>query len=109
MSRRQTFVMRALAGEVLDLAEIDEDIGLWHRADTRLELHEWLGMSRREYALFVERPESLRVILAAHKSGKSVEELLESINRDGVSLAARGASKADAAAIRQWLRKTGRL
>lgn len=109
MSRKATFVERALAGDVLDLSEIDEDVDAWHASETTESLAEWLGMSEDEYALFVERPDALRVILAARKQTKSVRELLESIERDGMSLAARGASDHDAEQIRAWLKKTGRL
>lgn len=33
---------------------IEDKIDAWHEAETSLLLHEWLGMSRSEYALFVE-------------------------------------------------------
>ncbi len=38
--------------------ELLDAIDAWHESDSHLELHEWLDMTREEYAAFVEdRPE----------------------------------------------------
>jgi len=61
-------VERALKGRIVDVdEEVDNEISRWHASDSKLKLHDWLGMTRDEYALFVEQPEALRLILAGRK------------------------------------------
>ncbi len=109
MSSRQTFVERALAGDVLDLGAIDDEIAAWHESDCELSLHAWLGLTSEEYDLFAERAESLRVILAARRSGQDLRSLLRATDRDSSALAGRGASLSELARVREWMQKTGRL
>lgn len=64
MSKRQTFMDRALSGEIEDPEEIVSNyIGEWHESATALPLHRWLGFTQEEYALFVEKPEFLPILL----------------------------------------------
>lgn len=70
VSRRRTFVDLALSGLIADPEEAVNDYAAeWHEASTRLSLHEWLGFTREEYALFVEKPECLRTRLARIDAG----------------------------------------
>jgi hypothetical protein len=87
--------------------DADEFVARWHDSDSDEELHEFLGLTWDEYALWTERPETLRLIIAAHKFGEPVEVLLE--RSDDVAVAARGLSPADADSVREWLQRTGRL
>jgi hypothetical protein len=106
MTSHDTFIARALAGEVLDpIAEAFAAIDEWHDASTDLDLPQWLGMTKEEYRLFAEKPESIRTILAAKKNNVDVFTLLQ----EGTRLAARGASPQELADLRQWLISTGRL
>jgi hypothetical protein len=43
--------------------EINDKIDEWHESDSPLSLQEWLGMSRDEYAAFVEGQAGQRVDL----------------------------------------------
>jgi hypothetical protein len=64
-SERRTFVDLALAGLIADPEEaVNDYIAEWHESDTRLPLHEWLGLTQEQHALFVEKPECLRTLLA---------------------------------------------
>ena len=108
MSKHRTFVERALAGEVLDLGTIDDEIDQWHSAPGSMSLPKWLGMTDAEYQLFVERPEALKIILMARRYGQDLHSLLKATD-NAVALAARGASAAEATLVRDWLAKTGRL
>ena len=110
MSKHVTFVERALKGKIVDVdEEIDNEMVLWHASDSKLSLHEWLGMTRDEYALFVERPEALRFILAGKKYRTSVKDLLAR-DSTGFALAARGdLSPQQMAEITQWLKTTNRI
>jgi len=107
MSRRVTFIERLLSGAEVDLDAIDDAIDAWHSSGESCELHEWLGMSRDEYDLFVERPESLRLILLGRQHARNPRELLRAM--DDNAIAARGTSASEVARIREWLKSTGRL
>ncbi|TCC64755.1 hypothetical protein E0H73_10375 [Kribbella pittospori] len=110
-SHHQTFVSACLSGSAL-LDDVDDWVDEWHESDGRtdtgpLSLDEFLGFEPSEGALWAEKPESLRFIVAAHRYGRPVEELLQS--RDEFALAARTTASEDADAVLDWLRQTGRL
>jgi hypothetical protein len=109
MSKHVTFVERALAGDVLDLAgEIDDDIDAWNESDSELQLHEWLGLTQDEYNLFATQPSLLRLILMSRRwDDGTLLELARDPN--DVKLAARGATPAELETAHQWLRQTGRI
>ena|SRR2546425_5100628 len=108
MSSKRSIVERLLSGEECELSRIDDEIDAWHEADTTIPLHEWLGFTPDEYQLYVEKPASIRIILAARHQNRSLKELLAA--KDATSLiAARGASRAELTALRKWLKATGRL
>lgn len=112
MSEHQaTFVAACLSGAAL-LEDVDDWVDKWHDSAGRtargaIELDEFLGFEPDEGALWAERPESLRFIVAAHRYQRPVAELLAS--RDDFALAARGSNTAQAEAVLDWLRRTGRL
>ena len=105
MSRKRSIVERLLSGEECDLTRIDDEIDAWHEADTTVPLHEWLGLTPDEYELYVEKPASIRIILAARHHNRPVKELLAA--NDATSLT--GASVAEMTELRKWLKATGRL
>ena len=108
MSRKRSIVERLLSGEEYDLTRIDDEIDAWHEADTTISLHEWLGLTSDEYQLYVEKPDAIRIILAARHHNRPLKELLAA--KDSTSLiAARGASPAEVTELRKWLKTTGRL
>jgi hypothetical protein len=49
---------RFLVGEA-GPEEIDDYVDIWHSSPDGLELHEFLGMSKEEYALWLRNPEVL--------------------------------------------------
>ncbi len=103
-----TFVDRCLAGDAL-LDEIDDFVDFWHDSDQPGSLAEFLGFSDQEYALWVEKPESLRFIVAARKQVKPVEEILRAANDNAYRLAARASSSKEAQDVYDWLVRTGRM
>lgn len=110
MSDGQKFTDLVLAGEIVDPeAEITDWIDRWHRSDSSEALHDWLGLSWDEYALFVERPQFLRAIFAARQYGVSLTETLALADDSGARLAARGVPAEDVPKLRAWLERTGRL
>jgi hypothetical protein len=109
MSERVTFIDRALKGEILDLDTIDDEIDAWHASETPLALHDWLGMSFYEHAMFMKRPEFLRLVLLGRKYNVAPRYLLSALDDEVFSFAARGAYVRDISEIREWLHRTGRL
>lgn len=107
----ESFVHAVLAGHAFP-EDIDDWIDNWHDApepaDGRgVELHTFLGMTWPEYALWVEQPDSLRFIIAAHHQGRPVEELM--VSRSDYALAARSQAPGEANKVLAWLKETGRI
>lgn len=69
----RTFGDLWLQGEVL-ADEIDDFVDTWHESDTGKPLHAFLGLTREEYGLWVERPAALDIILEARKRGGSISD-----------------------------------
>jgi hypothetical protein len=106
-----TFVGACLAGVALE-ADIDDWVSEWHGAGegtdlAELPLHDHLGMTEAEYALWVEQPSVLRFVIAAHRRRRPVEELLTA--HDEYALAARAASPDGAREVLRWLAERGRI
>jgi hypothetical protein len=106
------FVDACLAGEALGV-DIDDWVDAWSDSGgapggSVMSLPEYLGMSEREYGLWVEESATLRVIIAARRRGQDVDALLAAGNH--FDLAAR--SGVDAEAVRSlvgWLVDRGEL
>lgn len=68
---RKTFVQAALNGEIFDLNEIEEYIELWHQADGKVPIHDWLGFTSEEYSDFQQDPTQLHNILIRRINNES--------------------------------------
>ncbi|MDP8932369.1 MAG: hypothetical protein M3O70_28420 [Actinomycetota bacterium] len=101
-----TFVSACLSGSAL-LEDVDDWVDAWHESTTAQNLDDYLGFTEDEGALWAERPEALRFIVAAHRYSTPVATILES--RDDFALAARASDSTKATAVLEWLRQTGRL
>lgn len=111
MSEPATFVNQVLRGRAF-YSDIDDWVDIWHDADdespvAKMALHEFLGMSTGEYALWIERPEALRFIIAARKTETSTDTV-EMLNQVAAA-AARAKDDGEAANVIHWLQQTGRL
>jgi hypothetical protein len=102
----ETFMQRVLEGRELWL-DADDWVERWHDGEGKVPLHDYLGMTWSEYQLWTEKPEALRLIIAARQANRPVEELLADTHEFAV--AARGVSETDASVVAQWLKDTGRL
>ena len=109
LSRRANFVSEVLAGRAL-ASDVDDWITEWHDATdgyaSEVEIHEFLGMSWPEYQVFVEHPESLRFVIAAHKANEPLEEVLASRSTSGAAARSEGS---EAESVLNWLIKRGRV
>jgi hypothetical protein len=103
---RETFVSACLSGTAL-LDDVDDWVDAWHEAPGEATLDDFLGFTPEEGALWAERPESLRFIVAAHRYSTPVTTILQS--RDDFALAARAGDSVKATAVLNWLRHTGRV
>jgi superfamily II DNA or RNA helicase len=81
-------MQRYLAGEARD-DEIDDYVDAWHARPEGRELHEFLGMSKDEYALWLRNPDALREIGRVRRESEGEA----SSQRNGSSVDA-GAKKA---------------
>lgn len=108
MSSRPTFIELCLSGDVV-MDEIDDFVEVWHTDDAIEEpIHQFLGMTEEEYALWVEQPGSLRLILAARDENAPLYEAIERFV-ELEPITARAADSEAARVVLQWLRKTGRI
>lgn len=102
-----TYMERVLGGEAF-LDEIDDFVDAWHAGTSTIDLATFLGMSWDEYRLWVERPNALRLIVAAREREQDFTDLLE--HTSDYAVAARGGlTPEEVHEMREWLEKTGRL
>lgn len=91
--------------------EIDDYIDQWHeRADDRaksLPLHEYLGLTRDEYELWVRDPDLLPQILIARREARPLGEVMNDY-LDELPMAARADSAATIKALKAWLMRRQR-
>ncbi len=107
MSRKKkTYIELCLEG-MADLTEIDEYIEKWHSSDTEVPIYEYLGMNREEYALWVERPESIRFILFSKQYGFSLQDAIDQMTE--LPLAARASDAKELDAVIKWLKRTDKI
>jgi hypothetical protein len=95
------FVEDCINGDAI-YTEIDRYISYWHEGDSELQLPEFLGMTVREYALFVEDESYLGMIINAHISSTAIDEVVESL-----AIAARSDNQAKSKRIEHWLKDEG--
>jgi hypothetical protein len=100
------YIDQVLDGRTL-WTDADDFVERWHESDSTESLHEYLGLTWDEYALWTEKPETLRLILASYTFGEPLNSLLE--RTDELAVAARGLEPKDADSVQRWLEKTGRL
>jgi hypothetical protein len=103
-----TFVDLALDGRAT-LDEIDDYVDAWHDSDDPRELHEFLGMTWDEYALWGEQPDALRYIIASRWRGVPVETLLREYASELEPAMARARDENEAREVLAWLQQTGRI
>jgi hypothetical protein len=102
-----TYIDRLLDGSAL-LDEADDFVDAWHNDPSGQDLHDFLGMTWDEYSFWVEKPNALRLIVAARERERPLADLMEH-TRD-FALAARGGLTEDEVRnLRAWLQETGRL
>jgi hypothetical protein len=105
-SSPERFIDLALNGSVL-ADEINDFVSVWHSSGSTEELHDFLGLTWQEYALWVRDPEFLTLIFSARHRGQS---LVDAVNDNylATQLVAEGAGRAARATqLRTWLGQQG--
>lgn len=106
VKNEKTFVDLCLNGEAL-LSDIDEFVESWHSSETGASLHEYLGLSWDEYALWVEKPQVLRFIMYSRKNDVCLAKATSQMEQP--SVAARAANHEELAEVFEWLKGKGML
>ncbi len=102
-----TFIDLCLAGNVL-LEEIDEFVDQWHEAPAGSELHDYLGMTKEEYSLWLRVPDALPYIIKARHENEPLTDAVVHAYRD-MRLAARSNDQSKIARLQKWLMAKGEL
>lgn len=92
------FITDCIEGNAL-MTDVDDYIDMWHESDSNLSLHDFLGMTEKEYKLFVEDESYLGSIITAHKFDTDIASIL----KKEYALAARSDDPAKAIKIQKWL------
>lgn len=98
----QSFLQLALRGEVLP-DELDDFIECWHTSASDLELREYLGFSRDEYALWISDPSYLGIIIAARSNDQLLTQAVNDNYADLSKLAARSTTSKKIKKLKTWL------
>ena len=101
MSERQSFLSLALSGKAMT-DEIDDYVDLWHEQPMGLSLHDYLGMNREEFNLWLDEPDMLPLIITSRKTNRSLD-LIANDNLDEMRLAARANHTNMIPRLQAWL------
>ena len=71
MHKYDKFLYQCLEGKV-NFEDIDNFIDDWNDSDSKDELYKFLGLSRAEYALYIEKPTALPSIVMSHRFETSI-------------------------------------
>jgi hypothetical protein len=96
------FISYCISGDAL-MSEVDDYIAEWHEGAQNINLHDYLGMSKKEYALFVEDENYLGIIISAHKDNTNVASII----RAEMSMVARSDNPNKSKRMQKWLESEG--
>jgi hypothetical protein len=102
-----SFFEKYLTGEAL-ANDIDDYIDAWHEGSENQPLHEFLGMSEQEYALWLPDPDLLPYIALARRERKPLSAILET-RCDELSMTARSSDATKIRRLRTWLEQHGKI
>lgn len=98
------FIEKCITGEVL-LDDIDDYVDQWHDDHTKVQIHEYLGMKKSEYSLWLTDPNILPFIVCAHRENRGVDQVVKEFY--ALPLAARTAGPQKANELIEWLKNEG--
>ncbi len=80
-NNQSNFISLCANGQLLP-DKIDDYIDKWHDSDSELELYNYLGMTQKEYRLWVHAPDILGLIITAKKQNCSIDEVLSNVQQN---------------------------
>lgn len=94
------FITDCINGDALT-SDVDNYIEMWHKGDGEMPLYAFLGMSKREYNLFIQDETYLAWIISAHMEGKVIEDFV----KNHIAMVARSDSHAKSERLQRWLQQ----
>lgn len=65
---RRTFIEKVIENDTLNIfQEIELDIDEWHNSTSSASLYEWLGLTRDEYASYIQYPSCLEQLVQSKR------------------------------------------
>jgi hypothetical protein len=101
------FVQLCLDGNAL-LEEIYDFVDEWHENPRGEELHKYLGMTKEEYALWVQVPDLLSYIIKARRDNATLTRAVTTAYED-FRLAARSNEESKVMQLQRWLKARGNI
>ena len=79
---------------------------IWHENPIGLPLHDYLGMTRAEFGLWLDSPDLMPLIVASRKLGKPLNSIAND-NLLEMRLAARAGGDSKVKRLQAWLQRRG--
>jgi len=105
---KKNFIQDCINGNAL-LEEIVDYIDAWHENDSEDTIYDFLGMSQKEYRMWVENDDILKYIIKAHLENNDIDDVLCQDYNDKLKIVARTDSPDEVKFIYSWLVRTGRI
>lgn len=105
---KKNFIQDCINADAL-LEEIDDYIDVWHNNDSKETIYEFLGMSQKEYRMWVENDEILKYIIKARIENQDIDDVLYQEYNDSLKMVARAESPDEVKFMYNWLVRTGRI
>src|SRR5436309_7574162 len=104
---RKSFIELSLERKVL-LDEIDAFVDAWHKQPEGVSLHEYLGMTRAEYSLWIRDPDTLPYIIKARHEQRPLTSVVND-NYQEFRIAARADTVLNLKLkrLKSWLKEQG--
>ena len=94
------FITDCINGDAL-ISDVNDYIDRWQESNNAASLHEYLGMDKSEYVLFVEDEDYLGLIISARVNKTTIENIV----KEELAMAARSDNPAKSQKLEQWLTK----
>ena len=105
---KKNFINDCINADAL-LEEIDDYVDAWHESDSEDTIYEFLGMSQKEYRMWVENDSMLKYIVKGRLENKDIDDILLQEYKDRLKIVARAESPDEAKFIYGWLVRKGRI
>jgi hypothetical protein len=108
MSRQSdSFIDRCLRGEVM-IDEIDDYVEKWHSSAKNIDIHTFLGMTGKEYDLWLRDPDTLPYIVTSRREKIPLSQIVRD-KYEQARLAARSADSLKVRRLKSWLQQQGKM